>query len=163
MAKKAPAAPSYEQALSELEQIVTHLESVELPLEDALNEFERGVQLARLGQQTLQQAEQRVQILLNDDKDAPISPFNADQEYNMVVFEQLLKPYHQRADAAVLHYIDPLPFSDGQLDAPMRYGALLGGKRLRPFLVYATGEMFGLSLDNLTLPLRPLNAFTPIR
>lgn len=59
---------------------MTHLESGELPLEDALNEFERGVQLARLGQQTLQQAEQRVQILLNDDKDAPLSPFNADQE-----------------------------------------------------------------------------------
>lgn len=78
MAKKAPAAPSFEQALSELEQIVTHLESGELPLEDALNEFERGVQLARLGQQTLQQAEQRVQILLNDDKDAPLFPFNTD-------------------------------------------------------------------------------------
>ncbi|MDN6073271.1 MAG: (2E,6E)-farnesyl diphosphate synthase, partial [Enterobacterales bacterium] len=67
----------------------------------------------------------------------------------MVVFEQLLKTYHQRADAALIHYIDPLPFSDGQLVAAMRYGALLGGKRLRPFLVYATGEMFGLSLDNL--------------
>ena len=34
MAKKAPAAPSFEQALSELEQIVTHLESGELPLEE---------------------------------------------------------------------------------------------------------------------------------
>lgn len=70
----------------------------------------------------------------------------------MVVFEQLLKTYHQRADAALIHYIDPLPFSNGQLVAAMRYGALLGGKRLRPFLVYATGEMFGLSLDNLDAP-----------
>ena len=43
---------------------MTRLESGELPLEDALNEFERGVQLARQGQQKLQQAEQRVQILL---------------------------------------------------------------------------------------------------
>lgn len=34
----------------------------------------------------------------------------------------------------------------------MRHGALLGGKRLRPFLVYATGQMFGLSLDNLDAP-----------
>ena len=34
----------------------------------------------------------------------------------------------------------------------MRHGALLGGKRLRPFLVYATGQMFGLSLENLDAP-----------
>ena len=52
-------AASFETSLSELEQIVTRLESGELPLEEALNEFERGVQLARLGQQTLLQAEQR--------------------------------------------------------------------------------------------------------
>ena len=60
---------SFESALGELESIVTRLESGELPLEDALNEFERGVQLARQGQQKLQQAEQRVQILLNDSAD----------------------------------------------------------------------------------------------
>ncbi|WP_163616465.1 exodeoxyribonuclease VII small subunit, partial [Klebsiella pneumoniae] len=48
---------SFESALGELESIVTRLESGELPLEDALNEFERGVQLARQGQQKLQQAE----------------------------------------------------------------------------------------------------------
>ncbi|HCW48135.1 MAG TPA: exodeoxyribonuclease VII small subunit, partial [Erwiniaceae bacterium] len=50
------------------------------PLEEALNEFERGVQLARVGQKTLQQAEQRVQILLNDDKDAALTPFTPDAE-----------------------------------------------------------------------------------
>lgn len=80
MAKKLPAPPSFEQALNELEHIVTHLESGDLALEEALNEFERGVQLARLGQQTLQQAEQRVQILLNDDHEAPLTPFQAEQE-----------------------------------------------------------------------------------
>lgn len=80
MAKKAPAAPAFEQALSELEQIVVRLESGDLPLEEALSEFERGVGLARQGQQTLQQAEQRVKILLSDDQDAPLSPFNAEQE-----------------------------------------------------------------------------------
>lgn len=34
----------------------------------------------------------------------------------------------------------------------MHYGALLGGKRLRPFLVYATGEMFGVSRSTLDAP-----------
>lgn len=72
---------SFENSLSELESIVTRLESGELPLEDALNEFERGVQLARQGQQKLQQAEQRVQILLNDNNDdAALAPFTPDAE-----------------------------------------------------------------------------------
>jgi farnesyl diphosphate synthase len=34
----------------------------------------------------------------------------------------------------------------------MQYGALLGGKRLRPFLVYATGSMFGVSRETLDAP-----------
>lgn len=49
MPKKNDAPASFETALSELEQIVTRLESGDLPLEEALNEFERGVQLARGG------------------------------------------------------------------------------------------------------------------
>lgn len=71
---EAPA--SFEKALSELEQIVTRLESGDLPLEEALNEFERGVQLARQGQAKLQQAEQRVQILLSDNEDASLTPLH---------------------------------------------------------------------------------------
>lgn len=80
MAKKNDAPASFETALTELEQIVTRLESGDLPLEEALSEFERGVQLARQGQTKLQQAEQRVQILLNDDKDAALTPFTPDAE-----------------------------------------------------------------------------------
>ena len=74
MPKKNEAPASFEKALSELEQIVT------LPLEEALNEFERGVQLARQGQAKLQQAEQRVQILLSDNEDASLTPFTPDNE-----------------------------------------------------------------------------------
>ncbi|WP_434525684.1 exodeoxyribonuclease VII small subunit [Photorhabdus asymbiotica] len=73
-------AMTFEHSLKELEQIVIRLESGELALEDALNEFERGIQLARQGQQTLQQAEQRVQILLNDDTQSPLSNFSPDTE-----------------------------------------------------------------------------------
>lgn len=80
MPKKAETPVSFESALQQLEQIVNRLESGELPLEEALNEFERGVQLARTGQQTLQQAEQRVQILLSDDNDAALTPFTPDND-----------------------------------------------------------------------------------
>ncbi|MCG7387945.1 MULTISPECIES: exodeoxyribonuclease VII small subunit [Pantoea] len=80
MPKKAEPPASFETSLQQLEQIVSRLESGELPLEEALNEFERGVQLARNGQQTLQQAEQRVRILLSDDKEADLSPFTPEKE-----------------------------------------------------------------------------------
>lgn len=80
MPKKAEQPASFETSLQQLEQIVTRLESGDLPLEEALNEFERGVQLARSGQQKLQQAEQRVQILLSEDKGAELSPFTPDSE-----------------------------------------------------------------------------------
>ena len=80
MPKKNAAPASFETALTELEQIVNRLESGSLPLEEALNEFERGVQLARQGQTKLQQAEQRVQILLADNEDSPLEPFTPDAE-----------------------------------------------------------------------------------
>lgn len=67
-------------------------------------------------------------------------------------FHHQLQAFRQRSDRALLDYIAPLPFNDGKMVEAMRHGALLGGKRLRPFLVYATGQMFGLSLNNLDAP-----------
>ncbi|NIG62799.1 MAG: exodeoxyribonuclease VII small subunit [Serratia symbiotica] len=72
----------FEISLNKLGNIVTRLESSELPLEEyALSKFERGVQLARKSQKKIQQAEQRVHMLLNDiAKDAPLVPFTPDFE-----------------------------------------------------------------------------------
>ncbi|MCW2256196.1 exodeoxyribonuclease VII small subunit [Providencia alcalifaciens] len=71
---------SFENSLKELEEIVSHLESGSLPLEDALNEFERGIKIAKEGQKVLQQAEQRVQILLSDDENKALDNFSPDTE-----------------------------------------------------------------------------------
>lgn len=70
----------------------------------------------------------------------------------MTVFEQRMQAYRQRANHALQHRLEKLPFSDGQLAAAMRYATLLGGKRLRPYLVYATGEMFAIPLTELDIP-----------
>ncbi|MFC0226784.1 (2E,6E)-farnesyl diphosphate synthase [Serratia aquatilis] len=70
----------------------------------------------------------------------------------MSEFHEQLQAFRLRSDRALLDYIAPLPFNNGKMVEAMRHGALLGGKRLRPFLVYATGQMFGLSLDNLDAP-----------
>ncbi len=56
--------PSFEDALAELEQTVNRLERGDLSLEESLEAFERGVGLTRLCQKALQEAEQKVQILI---------------------------------------------------------------------------------------------------
>ncbi len=58
---------NFEQALSELEALVAAMESGDMTLEESLQAFETGVRLTRECQQTLQQAEQKVQLLLADD------------------------------------------------------------------------------------------------
>lgn len=55
---------SFEQSLQELETIVKQMEMGELLLDDALKNFERGIALAHNSQQKLKQAEQKVQILM---------------------------------------------------------------------------------------------------
>lgn len=78
MSKKKLNAINFEQTLTDLETIVQHLETGELSLEEALVEFERGVTMARHGQQALKQAEQRVRILLDNDPDSTLSTFDSD-------------------------------------------------------------------------------------
>ena len=73
MAKKPT--PNFETTLKELESIVTNLESGDLSLEDALNEFETAVKLVQQGQEYLQKAEQRIQILLNKTPEAELTNY----------------------------------------------------------------------------------------
>ena len=64
-----------EKSLEELEALVTRLEAGDLPLEQALKEFEHGVKLTRRCQAALQEAEQKVEILLKKTAAAEPSPF----------------------------------------------------------------------------------------
>jgi len=63
MPKPASAPKSFEAAVSELESIVQHMEAGSLPLEDALERYQRGMNLLKYCQETLAGAEQRVRIL----------------------------------------------------------------------------------------------------
>ena len=56
--------PDFEQALGELEGLVERLERGDLPLDEALKAFERGVALTRHCQACLQAAQQKLEILL---------------------------------------------------------------------------------------------------
>ncbi len=79
MTRQKQAIPDFEAALAELETIVQRLEQGELPLEESLRQFERGVVLTRSCQKALRQAEQKIQLLakgsdgelVEQDLDAP--------------------------------------------------------------------------------------------
>ncbi len=64
--------PDFEEALAELETLVEKMESGELKLDDSLKHFRRGVELTRLCQQVLDQAQQTVEELMTpeDEGDA---------------------------------------------------------------------------------------------
>ncbi|MFD2179443.1 exodeoxyribonuclease VII small subunit [Veronia pacifica] len=80
MAAKKPEKMAFEEILKELDTIVQGLEGGELPLDSALKQFERGITLARQGQKTLTDAEQRVQILLSQDDKGPLTEFSPEND-----------------------------------------------------------------------------------
>jgi len=58
-----PEEPRFEQAISELEQIVARLGQPHINLDEALSLYERGVKLTQRGRSLISDAESRVQQL----------------------------------------------------------------------------------------------------
>jgi exodeoxyribonuclease VII small subunit len=58
-----PTVKDFEAAIAELESIVKKLEEGDLPLEQSLELYERGVQLSRFCHSRLEEAERRIEVL----------------------------------------------------------------------------------------------------
>ncbi len=56
----------FEVAMKRLEEIVQGMEGNDLPLEDALKDFEEGVGLVKFCSKKLEEAEKRVTILIQE-------------------------------------------------------------------------------------------------
>ncbi len=76
MPKKQQHSPSFEESLNELESLVETLERGDLSLDESLKTFERGVELTRICQQSLQKAEQKIQLLSEKNSNAELEPFD---------------------------------------------------------------------------------------
>lgn len=61
--------------MEELEKLVEHMERGDISLEESLKSFERGIKLTRTCQQALQEAEQKVHILLEKNGQQNLEPF----------------------------------------------------------------------------------------
>ena len=65
------------------------------------------------------------------------------------MLNEAITRYQQRVDEQLRHFINAQDDTEPQLKAAMKHGALIGGKRIRPFLVYAIGEMLNVPLERL--------------
>lgn len=68
---------SFEQAMQELETIVSKMEQGDITLEASLQSFERGISLARRSQNLLEQAQQKVKILTQEGGEQHLEDFQA--------------------------------------------------------------------------------------
>lgn len=64
MTKKAAKLPHLEESLTEITQLIEKMEHGDLTLEQSLEQFERGITLVKHCQKILEEAEQKVQILI---------------------------------------------------------------------------------------------------
>jgi len=70
----------FERRMQELEALVELLEDGDLPLEESLRAFEKGVRLTRECQKALSSAEQRVQMLIEENGELTEAPFSVDDD-----------------------------------------------------------------------------------
>ncbi len=71
---------SFETCLDDLEKVVRELEAGDLPLEQALALFEKGIGLSQTCRKQLEEAETRVEILLKKNNRIQAQPFLPDKE-----------------------------------------------------------------------------------
>ncbi|MFY8274147.1 exodeoxyribonuclease VII small subunit [Pseudoalteromonas sp. SSDWG2] len=79
MVQKKPENLSFEEAMNELSHIVTEMEQGDMPLEQSLKQFERGISLANASAQKLDSAQQKVSMLMSNDLNSELTPMD-DQE-----------------------------------------------------------------------------------
>lgn len=69
---------SFENALKQLEEIVHELEQEEVPLEKAINLYQKGMELSKYCDEKLEHAENKMTKILN--KENKTEPFNIEGE-----------------------------------------------------------------------------------
>jgi exodeoxyribonuclease VII small subunit len=72
--------PDFEKSLAELETLVAKLEQGDVPLEEALKTFERGVALTRQCQTALRSAQQKVEVLLTRNGEETLAPLLEEED-----------------------------------------------------------------------------------
>lgn len=79
MTKKSDKLPNLEESLTEITQLIDAMEHGELNLEQSLTQFERGITLIKHSQKILEEAEQKVKILLQNNNKEDLSIYGEEK------------------------------------------------------------------------------------
>lgn len=71
---------TFEEALTQLEEIVEQLENGDVPLEKAIEAFQKGMNLSKLCHQKLEQVERKIEQLVQEGDDWVKKPLNWDHD-----------------------------------------------------------------------------------
>jgi len=80
VSKKANKHPDLEQSLTEITQLIEKMEQGELTLDQSLGHFERGITLVKHCQKILVDAEQKVQILIQNNKHDTLADYGNEED-----------------------------------------------------------------------------------
>lgn len=78
MVKKSPES-SLESSLAEINKVIEKMEHGDLSLEQSLNQFEQGIKLIKHAQKILQEAEQKVQILMKNNGNEKLADYESNE------------------------------------------------------------------------------------
>ena len=70
---------SFEEQMEQLEKIVGELEKGELSLEDSVTRFEEGIKISKECNKTLEEAEKKITILVNQDGEVKEEKFDTEE------------------------------------------------------------------------------------
>lgn len=62
----------FNDAMQQLEEIVRQLEQGDVPLEEALTLYQKGMELSKVCHDKLQNAEEQLVTMMNDGKETPV-------------------------------------------------------------------------------------------
>ncbi|MCO4797647.1 MAG: (2E,6E)-farnesyl diphosphate synthase [Colwelliaceae bacterium] len=74
-----------------------------------------------------------------------------------------LEYFQEKTNKYLLNKLDSLPVNDDKLLEAMRYGLLIGGKRMRPYLAYITGDCLSINesdIDGIAAALECIHAYS---
>lgn len=71
---------SFEEAMAQLEEIVQQLEAGEVPLEESIQLFQRGMELSKYCQGKLQHVEKQINLLMEENGQVTAKPFTLQEE-----------------------------------------------------------------------------------
>lgn len=80
MSKKADKLPALEESMAEITKLIEKMEQGEATLEQSLGDFERGVTLVKHCQKLLTEAEQKVQLLTQQNGQETLTNYGEENE-----------------------------------------------------------------------------------